>query len=441
MKKNKAKNNNKQLSRPAPATRQPVIVQQEPARDPLFSIIIPAYNCEKYISTCIDSITSQSFANYEIIIVNDCSQDRTASVIGKMQQKRKDIRCFSFNRNRGAGEARNLGASKAIGKYLFFVDSDDWLEKEALAELEKQLELNASPDLLVFNYTEYDSELRPVATNRNISNVKDSSRGSQIFNVINPAPWNKLIRRDFWLANNFSFPNKIHHQDLALIPYICLKAKRVAIVDKSLYCYNSRPGNVSTSVSSLHVISLYASLNYLFRSIKKDHEVDYYSYKNKLVEMAIFHMLYSWSVRNVNYSDKQVSKSISLFNAFNHKYKIDALHYLNSERGLELLKQLSKVKRQRRLDASIRLYTETDFFENMMLSYENYNTQYRLMISRSEELARENAILKADILQKSTQIGQLKQEMIRLKSENNSAEAVMMKLKEIKSELFNETVA
>lgn len=94
---------------------------------PLLSIVIPAYNAEKYIKNCIESITSQNIDDYEIIVVDDGSTDNTIPIVEELTKSNKKIKLYKQN-HKFAGAARNLGISKACGKYIHFVDADDWLE-------------------------------------------------------------------------------------------------------------------------------------------------------------------------------------------------------------------------------------------------------------------------------------------------------------------------
>ena len=92
-----------------------------------FSIIVPAYNVEKYIEKCIDSILNQSYKNYEVIVINDGSTDNTLNILNK---KYKDKVKIYSKENGGLSSARNYGVLKSSSKYILFVDSDDWLEPD-----------------------------------------------------------------------------------------------------------------------------------------------------------------------------------------------------------------------------------------------------------------------------------------------------------------------
>lgn len=115
-----------------------------------FSIIIPVYNGELYLRRCLESILRQSFQNYEIVIVDDASEDHSPEICIELSQFCDKI-VYERVIHRGASAARNYGIGKARGKYLVFVDADDFIEKDMLSELYKTLSLPDEPDMCYMN--------------------------------------------------------------------------------------------------------------------------------------------------------------------------------------------------------------------------------------------------------------------------------------------------
>ena len=116
-----------------------------------YSIIVPVYNVEKYLVNCLDSIINQTYKNFEIIIINDGSTDNSYSILENYAQNYPNlIRVFS-KENGGLGSARNLGIQKAVGRFLWFIDSDDWIEVDALFKLYNVLK-NNDFNVLVFDF-------------------------------------------------------------------------------------------------------------------------------------------------------------------------------------------------------------------------------------------------------------------------------------------------
>lgn len=107
-------------------------------QDNLVSVIIPTYNSEKYIDETLNSVLAQTYREFEIIIIDDCSKDNTWEIIKEYEKKYNNIVCLKQERNKGVAEARNRGINKATGRYIAFLDSDDLWDKE---KLEKQIKL------------------------------------------------------------------------------------------------------------------------------------------------------------------------------------------------------------------------------------------------------------------------------------------------------------
>ena len=120
---------------------------------PLVSVIIPVYNVEKYLNQCLDSVIAQTLTDIEIICVNDSSTDGSLGILEEYEKKDKRIRVVT-QPNSGAGAARNRGLSMASGKYLSFLDSDDFFEPDML-ELAYQKAEEDSADFVVFNSNQY----------------------------------------------------------------------------------------------------------------------------------------------------------------------------------------------------------------------------------------------------------------------------------------------
>lgn len=157
-------------------------------KDILFSIIVPVYNAEKYIARCIESILVQSFKNYELILVNDGSKDRTKEILNRYQDNPNCI--VIYQENSGVSVARNRGIELAKGKYICFVDADDYVADNYFETLIPLLNMN--PQLISFNnYYEHQknkfhSHERSLADGayfmKDIKNVRSKKRKSLDWN-------------------------------------------------------------------------------------------------------------------------------------------------------------------------------------------------------------------------------------------------------------------
>lgn len=210
-------------------------------KKPKFSIIVPVYNTEKYVKRCLDSIKSQSFKDYEVIIVNDGSTDNSSDIISKYPYK------IINQENQGLSMARNNGVKEASGEYLIFLDSDDYIEKDLLEEINNSL--SNSPDLVRY-------QIKEVFDSKDDINYKeipfDNKNGVEAFKLITnyhfvENAWAYAIKREFYLKEKFSFKKGTYHEDFGLIPLVIIKSKIVNSINYVGYCYYQRDGSIMNS--------------------------------------------------------------------------------------------------------------------------------------------------------------------------------------------------
>ncbi|EGT3617650.1 glycosyltransferase, partial [Clostridium perfringens] len=208
------------------------------------SIIIAAYNVEKYINRCIDSCLSQNYDDLEIIVVNDGSTDNTEEILDKILDER--VKVINKN-NEGVSKAREVGFNISTGDYVLFVDADDWLDKNLLLETKQYLETEKY-DILMFNYNfAYED-------NRIIENKLVLKSNDFLLNVLTePIPylWMKFIRRDFIIKNKISMVKEINYaEDLAFSAKLAIYKPKVKYLDKKLYFYYQRIDSVTKKCNS-----------------------------------------------------------------------------------------------------------------------------------------------------------------------------------------------
>ena len=179
----------------------------------LISIIVPAYNVEKYISKCIESLINQTYKNIEIIIINDGSRDNTENIIKKFKDKR--IKYYK-NVNQGIGKTRNFGIDKSNGEFLMFIDSDDFLDIRACEILHNKIK-EEKLDLVICDfYKIYDKEL---------------------INIINLSPWNKMYKSNLIKDNNIRFIENKKYEDVPFLAKALVCSRKIGKVDECLNYY------------------------------------------------------------------------------------------------------------------------------------------------------------------------------------------------------------
>ena len=194
---------------------------------PDISIIVPIYNAEKYIAKCVDSLVNQTKKELEFILINDGSTDNTEEIIKTYKDKR--IKYYK-NKNQGIGKTRNFGISKSTGKYIMFLDSDDYLSKNACQKMyEKILESNS--DLVVCDfYKVYDFGKTEEIKLSSFSETSLKGRPS-IINEINLAPWNKIYKRELITKNKIKFIENLKYEDAPFVIEALSKAKKITKIN------------------------------------------------------------------------------------------------------------------------------------------------------------------------------------------------------------------
>lgn len=212
----------------------------------MISFIIPTYNAEKTIEKAINSILNQekSGLEYEIIVVNDSSKDQTNEVMKRFEKNEK-IRYFIKESNTGLSDTRNYGINKAKGEYLIFVDSDDYISKTLLKDIEPYIKQNI--DLIKWTpifVDENDNELSKIETVQ-FENVKGEQGFNLLFgkdNLIECA-WNYAVKKDIMIK----FPVGMYHEDYAIMPLVILNAKSMVSIGKYEYYYVQSKNSIMRS--------------------------------------------------------------------------------------------------------------------------------------------------------------------------------------------------
>lgn len=209
-----------------------------------FSIIIPVYNVEKYLSKCLDSVINQSYKNYECILVCDKSIDSSNKIAAEYAQK------YNFKKlyyeNTGLSEARNIGIDNSSGDYILFLDSDDYIEYDLLETLAKEIN---DEDLVRFQVREVFND-KMVDWNQ----VACSGTGIECFSEITnfyyvENAWAYCYKSSFYKNNNFRFMKDCIAEDYGLIPLIIAKAKKMKVIKYIGYNYLQRSNSLMNNNS------------------------------------------------------------------------------------------------------------------------------------------------------------------------------------------------
>lgn len=246
--------------------------------NPLISIIVPTYNVEKYIRTCIESILDQTYRNIEVIIVNDGSTDQSLAVISDLICSHHNIKVIN-QKNQGVSVARNTGIDAATGKYIAFVDADDKIKPDFVSSL-YQIADKTGADIVRGSFRDFNGNIPKgwvpdfnVPTNCGTI-VLDQFLSSNISFVV----WSSIYRLDFINSNHIRFTPGILFEDADFTIRAYMLAKLVATSPEPNYAYRiNRPGSQLTTKTTKNAKKMSLSLEKIisqFISMLKHEESD-----------------------------------------------------------------------------------------------------------------------------------------------------------------------
>jgi len=265
------------------------------------SIILPAYNSEKYIDKCIESVFRQEEKHFELIIINDGSTDGTYEICQKW--KNKDKRIILINQeNMGQGSARNEGIKVATGSYLIFVDSDDYLEPGALKLLYPYI--YSDKDIIMYNYY-----LKP---NDSLEKYKfeisiNFSSKSEILIDSTTYLWDKMFKRTFF-AENMELKN-FYGEDLAACAYLIAITDKIDLLSEAIYTHTEGMENLTSNTEKL--IEIVESLNQMTILFSKKGILNEYYSELLFISCKQFH-LYLFDLKH-RFDNKSHKKLINRF--------------------------------------------------------------------------------------------------------------------------------
>lgn len=199
------------------------------------SIIVPVYNSEKTIERCLNSLINQTYPNFEVICVDDGSQDKSLDILKEYEKKCDKIQAYS-QEHIGVAFARNFAISKITGKYLMFLDSDDWYEPEMISEMVKTIE-KENTDVVVCDYYEEDFSGKEITQKENLLITGKSDINFFNMHNIDKMLWNKIFKVELLNKYNLKYPTKFEHDDTMFIYKYFAIAKTHYGLNKKLYHY------------------------------------------------------------------------------------------------------------------------------------------------------------------------------------------------------------
>lgn len=262
---------------------------------PKVSIIVPIYNVEKYLKRCIDSLIEQTLDDIQIILVNDGSTDNSEKIAKEYAIKHQDKIIYLEKENGGLSDARNYGLPYATGEYIAFLDSDDYIEKEAYQEMyEKAKATNADYVECDFIW-EYPNKLKE-------DKRVDYTNKKEMLAFVRVVAWNKLIKREIIEENKFKFPKGLRYEDVEFTYKLIPHLNKVSYIDKCFIHYTQRENSI-VNVQNARTAEIFTILDDVI-SYYKENEF-YKEYEDELEYNYARYLLCSSLKRICKIHDKE----------------------------------------------------------------------------------------------------------------------------------------
>ena len=268
---------------------------------PKVSVIIPVYNVEKYLPKCLDSVVNQTLKDIEIICINDGSTDNSPTILKNYAANDKRIKIIN-QKNAGQGTARNNGIKQASGAYLYFVDSDDWIDETCLEKLYKRIS-ECGADLCIYGIYAYEEATDTVSKNSyynlscygdNINNICTYTYKELIPVILRRfGPFFKLYKTSWFKENNLYFAEGMHFEDVITHVKSMILAGKICFCNENLYYYRvNRQGstmNINKSIIHTQDIQTFIMNTYNFLQSQNLLPIFEYEFAKFMFEQLMYH--------------------------------------------------------------------------------------------------------------------------------------------------------
>jgi len=304
------------------------------------SVIVPVYNVEKYLPKCLDSLAKQTLKDIEVIIVNDGSPDNSQAIIDKYTKKYKNMKSY-VKKNGGLSDARNYGIKKATGKYIAFLDSDDYVTYDMYEKMyNKAITNNFDMVVCDLNYV-YDNKIKKAYCNvyRDTNDIKKEMLD------IYPAAWNKIFNRKLF-DSGIEFKKGVWFEDVEFLYRLLPSVNNIGVVHEHFNQYVQREGSITSTIDK-RIYHYIENWNGIIDYYKKNKLYD--EYEKELEYCYVRYIFGTFVKQSAKYSkndyDVAVKAALENVNKYFSNYRKNKYFY-KSLKGLYLLifsKFVSKV--------------------------------------------------------------------------------------------------
>lgn len=267
---------------------------------PKVSVIVPVYNVQDYIEKCINSLVNQTLQDIEIIIVNDGSKDSSVKIINQFIKQYPEKIIYLEKENGGLSDARNYAMSYAKGKYIAFLDADDYVEFDTYEKM-YEIAKNENSDMVECDfYWEYPNKVK-----KDIGQAYNGKK--EMIQKVRVVAWNKLIKREILTKTNIKFPKGYRYEDVEftykLVPYL----NKVSFLKEPCIHYVQRENSISNSQNE-KTRQIFDVLDNVIDFYKKNQIYD--KYKEELEYVYTRYLLCSSLLRMVKIENKKTRKKV-----------------------------------------------------------------------------------------------------------------------------------
>lgn len=306
--------------------------------NPLVTISIPIFKCEKFIIRCLESVKNQTYKNLEIVLVNDCTPDDSMLLVKNFMDANPDltIKIIEHQENSGLSVVRNNGIKASTGKYLFFLDSDDEITTDCIELLVEKAEKTDAQIIIAQNrwINTFENTTKDFGF-PTITEKKYYDNNLEIFSVYSKggfpsSSWNKLFKRDFIVDNQIYFVPGLFAQDELWFFHLLLKTDTLAIIDDITYLYYLHGESVIFNRKKKNFENYLTILEYLTKSYKEEKNSELKTLiKNKIILFKEMVLVMQWkALKDKEYLKTNILRMqklvrLNLSDYFSSKYSLD----------------------------------------------------------------------------------------------------------------------
>ena len=309
----------------------------------MFSFIIPVYNVELYIDDCLNSIVNQTFNNYEIILVNDGSTDGSKEICISWADKYREIKLIN-QANSGLSAARNAGVGQAVGKYLIFLDSDDWwFRRDGLESLDKILSKEKS-QIVIWGYEKIYKNKKKAENHKETFSWKSFHPSKERLpdGKYRACAWDKAIEREYYINHKFSFVKGMLAEDVVWSAKLLASAVKITFFDCEIVAYRQRKGSITKSNSEKKASDMYSHILALQQQFSEE--------KNKWIKKNLASYLAGQYVvllivagkTDILRKNKTEIERLSFFLNYGISHKIQFIKKISSRTGIYAMSNVLK---------------------------------------------------------------------------------------------------